>query len=381
MLPKGLTFDIIHECSVSKARAGLLTLSHGSVETPVFMPVGTQATLKGITPQQLGHLGCRLMLNNTYHLGLRPGQSVLDMIGGAHVFQGWPHNLLTDSGGFQMVSLLKLSRVTEEGVEFHSPHDGSVMLLTPEHSISLQNSIERVKEAMWRTIRWLDRCIAANKYPEKQSLYGIVQGGLDEELRTTSCLEIIKRETPGIAIGGLSGGEEKSQMYKIVSICTNLLPSNKPRYLMGVGYTEDLIVNVALGIDQFDCVYPTRTARFGNALTPYGVLNLRNKCFANDYNPIDRDCKCPCCKSDEWGITRAYIHHIVCKETVFAHLLTIHNVHYQLNLMKEIRNAIIHDQFPTFVKKAFNRLYSKRKKDYPKWAIDSLNTVNINLLE
>ncbi|KAG5518843.1 hypothetical protein PMAC_002373 [Pneumocystis sp. 'macacae'] len=354
MHSKGLSFDIISKCSVSKARAGLLTLSHGTVETPVFMPVGTQGTLKGITPHQLEHLGCRLMLNNTYHLGHRPGQSVLDITGGAHLFEGWSYNLLTDSGGFQMVSLLKLSRITEEGVEFHSPHDGSLMLLTPEYSISLQNSIgsdiimqlddvvhslsslERVEEAMWRTIRWLDRCIAANKHPERQSLYAIVQGGLNEELRTTCCLEIIKRETPGIAIGGLSGGEEKSQTYKI---------------------------------------------RFGNALTPHGVLNLRNKCFANDYNPIDKDCKCPCCKSGEWEVTRAYIHHIVCKETVFAHLLTIHNIHYQLNLMREMRNAIIHDQFPTFVKKSFNRLYSGKKENYPKWAIDSLNTVNINLLE
>ncbi|EMR08130.1 queuine tRNA-ribosyltransferase [Pneumocystis murina B123] len=296
-----------------------------------------------------------------------------------------------------MISLLKLSRVTEEGVEFHSPYDGSLMLLTPEHSISLQNSIgsdimmqlddvvhslaplERIEEAMWRSIRWLDRCIAANKNPEKQSLYAIIQGGLNEKLRTICCLEMIKRETPGIAIGGLSGGEEKSKTFKIVSVCTDLLPSNKPRYLMGVGYTEDIVVSVALGIDQFDCVYPTRTARFGNALTPYGVLNLRNQRFSKDYNPIDKDCKCPCCKPGEWGITRTYIHHIVCKETVAAHLLTIHNIHYQLNLMKEIRNAIIHDKFPVFVKKTFDQLYSE--KNYPKWAVESLNTVNINLLE
>ncbi|QSL67185.1 hypothetical protein MERGE_001575 [Pneumocystis wakefieldiae] len=372
---KALNFNIIRECSTSKARAGLLTLPHGNVETPVFMPVATQATLKGITSKQLERLGCRLILNNTYHLGLRPGQSILDSIGGAHIFQQWPYNLLTDSGGFQMVSLLKLSRVTEEGVEFHSPYDGSLMLLTPEHSISLQNSIgsdimmqlddvvhslaplERIEEAMWRSIRWLDRCIAANKNPEKQSLYAIIQGGLDEKLRTTCCLEMIKRETPGIAIGGLSGGERKSQTFKIVSVCTDLLPSSKPRYLMGVGYTEDIIVSVALGIDQFDCVYPTRTARFGNALTPYGVLNLRNQRFSKDYNPIDKDCKCPC----------------LCKETVSAHLLTIHNIHYQLNLMREIRNAIIHDEFPAFVKKTFDQLYSEKK--YPKWAIESLNTL------
>ncbi|KAG5439099.1 hypothetical protein PCANB_001397 [Pneumocystis canis] len=326
MSPKALKFDIIRECSTSKARAGLLTLPHGCVETPVFMPVATQGTLKGITFQQLEHLGCRLILNNTYHLGLRPGQSILDTIGGAHLFQGWSHNLLTDSGGFQMVSLLKLSKVTEEGVEFYNPQDGTHMLLTPEYSISLQNSIgsdimmqlddvvhsltplKRVEEAMWRSIRWLDRCIEANKQSEKQSLYAIIQGGLSEKLRTICCLEMIKRKTPGIAIGGLSGGEEKHETYRIVSICTNLLPSNKPRYLMGIGYTEDLIVSVALGIDQFDC-------RFGNALTPYGVLNLRNKHFSNNYTPIDENCKCPCCNPKGWGITKAYIHHIICKET------------------------------------------------------------------
>lgn len=264
---------------MTKARAATLTLPHGPVPLPIFMPVATQASLKGLTPQQLAETSCRLCLNNTYHLGLRPGQETLDAIGGAHKFQGWHHNLLTDSGGFQMVSLLKLAKVTEDGVRFLSPHDGAPMLLTPEHSISLQNSIgsdiimqlddviattspdlARIEEAMWRSIRWLDRCIDAHGKPESQNLFCIIQGGLDLDLRRKCCDEMLKRDTPGIAIGGLSGGEAKSEYCKVVSTCTDMLPVGKPRYVMGVGYPEDIVVSVALGADMFDCVWPTRTA-------------------------------------------------------------------------------------------------------------------------
>ncbi|OAL27701.1 queuine tRNA-ribosyltransferase, variant 1 [Fonsecaea multimorphosa] len=229
-----LTFDRKARCSTSKARASTLHLPHGPVDLPIFMPVATQASLKGLTPEQLEETGCRLCLNNTYHLGLKPGQAVLDTIGGAHKLQGWNYNILTDSGGFQMVSLLKLAKITEEGVRFLSPHDGSPMLLTPEHSMSLQNSIgsdimmqlddviqttspdhARMKEAMERSIRWLDRCIVAHKNPETQNLFCIIQGGLDLEMRRQCCEEMVKRDTPGIAIGGLSGGEAKADFCKV----------------------------------------------------------------------------------------------------------------------------------------------------------------------
>lgn len=265
-----LELEILAKCSTTKARACRMLLPHGPVPLPMFMPVGTQATLKGIEEWQMQHLNCSIFLNNTYHLGLRPGQAVLDTLGGAHKFQSSQRNILTDSGGFQMVSLLELAHITERGVEFRSPHDNSPMLLTPEKSIDLQNSIgsdimmqlddvisstisgPRVEEAMWRSIRWLDRCIIANKHPEYQNLFCIIQGGLDKKLREICCREMVKRNTTGIAIGGLSGGEEKSSTFEIVDICTSLLPDGKPRYLMGVGYPEDMVIAVALGVDMFD---------------------------------------------------------------------------------------------------------------------------------
>ncbi|KAK9468709.1 tRNA-guanine(15) transglycosylase-like protein [Lipomyces arxii] len=396
-----LTFEVIAQCSTSKARASNMFLPHGLVETPMFMPVATQASLKGLTPEQLEDLGCKICLNNTYHLGLKPGKDVLDTVGGAHLLQSWKRNILTDSGGFQMVSLLKLATITEEGVRFLSPHDGSPMLLTPEHSIELQNSIgsdiimqlddvvhtlttgPRVEEAMYRSIRWLDRCIAANKNPDRQNLFAIIQGGLDLDLRKQCCIEMAKRDTPGIAIGGLSGGEAKEQFCQVVSHCTDLLPRNKPIYCMGVGYAEDMVVAVALGVDLFDCVYPTRTARFGNAITAKGVLNLRNNCFATDFSAVEENCACPICTPKEnggMGISRSFIHHIAAKETSAAHMLTLHNVHYQLNLMRQAQAAIIKDEFPLFVKSFFATLYGKNKSKYPSWAIDSLRSVNIDLL-
>lgn len=373
----------------------------------MFMPVATQASLKGITPEQLDQLDCKICLNNTYHLGLKPGQSVLDSVGGAHKLQSWNRNILTDSGGFQMVSLLKLATITEEGVNFLSPHDGTPMLLTPEHSISLQNSIgsdimmqlddvvatlttgPRVEEAMLRSIRWLDRCIEANKNPDTQNLFAIIQGGLDLKLREKCCEEMIKRDTPGIAIGGLSGGEDKESYCKVVDRCTDLLPENKPRYCMGVGYAEDLVVSVALGADLFDCVYPTRTARFGNAITRYGTINLKNRQYQDDFTPIEKGCKCPVCRAKDeldkngnpgMGMTRAMIAHLVSKETVGAHLLTLHNVHYQLNLMREAREAILRDEYDQYVIKFFHDLYDGDKSKYPQWAIDALKKVNIDLI-
>ncbi|KAG6142804.1 hypothetical protein E4U38_005027 [Claviceps purpurea] len=394
-----LTFELVARCSTTRARASNLILPHGPVQLPMFMPVATQASLKGITPQQLEDTGCRLCLNNTYHLGLKPGQEVLDAIGGAHKLQGWKHNLLTDSGGFQMVSLLKLAKVTEEGVRFLSPHDGSPMLLTPEHSISLQNSIgsdiimqlddviattspdeARMREAMERSVRWLDRCIAAHQKGDSQNLFCIIQGGLDLDMRRECCKEMLARDTPGIAIGGLSGGEAKDDYCRVVETCTALLPELKPRYVMGIGYPEDLVVSVALGADMFDCVWPTRTARFGNAITKHGILNIRNAAFANDFGPLEDGCGCMCCRQEDGGmsITRAYVHHNTSKETVAAHLLTIHNVWYQLNLMRELRQSIIEDRFPARVQQFFADRY-KDKANYPDWAVTALRLVNVDL--
>ncbi|KAK4100231.1 Queuine tRNA-ribosyltransferase [Parathielavia hyrcaniae] len=398
-----LTFELVARCSVTRARASILTLPHGTVNLPIFMPVATQASLKGLTPEQLEDTGCRLCLNNTYHLGLKPGQEVLDAVGGAHKFQGWNYNILTDSGGFQMVSLLKLANITEEGVRFLSPHDGSPMLLTPEHSMSLQNSIgsdimmqlddvlvttspdtARMREAMERSVRWLDRCIAAHKNPDTQNLFCIIQGGLDLDMRRECCREMLARNTPGIAIGGLSGGEAKDDFCKVVAACTELLPDLKPRYVMGIGYPEDLVVSVALGADMFDCVWPTRTARFGNATTKHGVLNMKREMYAADFGPIENGCGCPCCRPVEeegsMGITRAFVHHNAAKETVAAHLLTLHNVWYQLDLMRQARQAIIEDRFPAFVKSFFGNLYPDSSK-YPSWAVDALKGVGIDLIE
>ncbi|KAI5868645.1 Queuine tRNA-ribosyltransferase [Durotheca rogersii] len=392
-----LTFELVARCSTTRARASVLTLPHGPVQLPVFMPVATQASLKGLTPEQLEETGCRLCLNNTYHLGLKPGQDVLAAVGGAHKLQGWSHNLLTDSGGFQMVSLLKLANITEEGVRFLSPHDGAPMLLTPEHSISLQNTIGsdiimqlddvlvttspdhvRMREAMERSVRWLDRCIAAHKNPTTQNLFCIIQGGLDTEMRRRCCEEMVARDTPGIAIGGLSGGEAKAEYCRVVATCTELLPELKPRYVMGIGYPEDLVVSVALGADMFDCVWPTRTARFGHAITRRGVLNIRNAKYTNDFGPLEEGCGCACCRKGGLGVTRAFVHHNTAKETVAAHLLTTHNVWYQLTLMREVRAAIVADRYPAFVRQFFADLYPD-KAHYPAWAVDALRGVGVDL--
>jgi tRNA-guanine transglycosylase len=301
-----------------------------------------------------------------------------------------------------MVSLLKLANITEEGVRFLSPHDGTPMLLTPEHSIALQNTIGsdiimqlddvlvttspdhiRMREAMERSVRWLDRCIAAHANPSTQNLFCIIQGGLDLDMRRECCKEMVARDTPGIAIGGLSGGEAKADYCRVVETCTGLLPERKPRYVMGIGYPEDLVVSIALGADMFDCVWPTRTARFGNAITRHGVLNLRHARYANDFGPVEEGCGCVCCRRYEGGlgVTRAFIHHIAAKETVGAHLLTIHNVWHQMSLMRRVRDAIIEDRYPSFLKIFFSDLYGGDKGKYADWAVDALKRVGVDLLE
>ncbi|XP_073821320.1 tRNA-guanine transglycosylase [Musca autumnalis] len=386
-----LTYKVIAECSSSKARAGLMVLRHSEVNTPVFMPVGTQGTMKSILPDQLIDLNCQIMLSNTYHLGLRPGIDVLKKAGGLHKFMSWPRAILTDSGGFQMVSLLQLAEITEEGVNFRSPFDNSECMLTPEHSIEIQNAIgadimmqlddvvkttttgPRVKEAMHRTIRWVDRCIKAHARDDDQSLFPIVQGGLDPELRKKCVNGLMERKVRGYAVGGLSGGESKDEFWRTVHTCTDLLPKDKPRYLMGVGFAADLVVCVALGIDMFDCVFPTRTARFGCALVMEGQLNLKNKKYALDMRPIDEDCECSTCKL----YTRSYLHHIATMESVSCSLLSVHNVAFQLRLMRAMRKAIEQDQFPGFVKDFMSKHFVN--EPVPKWIREALAAVNIQL--
>lgn len=387
-----LALRIVAECPVSKARACTLTLPHSTISTPVFMPVGTQGTMKGITADQLEDLDCHICLGNTYHLGMRPGPELIEKAKGLHGFMNWNRNLLTDSGGFQMVSLVELSEVTEEGVTFRSPYDGKEILLTPEQSIAIQNSLgsdimmqlddvvsstvkgPRVEEAMHRSVRWLDRCIAANKNPERQNLFAIIQGGLDAKLRKACLDEMTKRDVPGFAIGGLSGGEEKDDFWKMVTLSTDHLPREKPRYLMGVGYALDLMVCVALGCDMFDCVFPTRTARFGSALVPWGSLQIKQKQYSKDLQPIDPDCQCPTCRRH----SRAYLHALFKSDTAAMHHITIHNISYQLTLMRSVHQSIIEKKFPEYVKAFMKRMFSSSEQ-YPSWAVEALQSVNINV--
>nr|CAB3265347.1 queuine tRNA-ribosyltransferase-like [Phallusia mammillata] len=386
--------DIIAKCSTTKARAGKLALPHQVVDTPVFMPVGTQGTLKGLTPQQLKTIDVQIMLGNTYHLGNQPGEEVLIKAGGLHNFMGWDRALLTDSGGFQMVSLIKLSELSEEGVKFEHPKNGTQMMLSPEKSMEIQNAIgadimmqlddvvsstetdqKRFKEAMYRSVRWLDRCLSSHKRPDAQFLFPIIQGGLDEELRRDCLREMTARQVPGFAVGGLSGGECKDDFWRMVTVSTDGLPTDKPRYLMGVGYAVDLIVCVALGCDMFDCVFPTRTARFGSALIPTGQHQLKASEYSKDFTPIQEYCPCTTCKT----YTKAYIHMLFKMNHPSAcHMVTVHNVTFQAQLMHGIRDSIINDTCPEFIISSFKKLYSDPSQ-YPKWAVDALNSVNVKL--
>eukprot|EP01089_Gocevia_fonbrunei_P017975 TRINITY_DN5990_c0_g1_i1.p1 TRINITY_DN5990_c0_g1~~TRINITY_DN5990_c0_g1_i1.p1 ORF type:complete len:398 (+),score=95.10 TRINITY_DN5990_c0_g1_i1:36-1229(+) len=389
-----LSFKVLAKCG--RARVAELSLPHHTFETPVFMPVGTQGTIKGLTTKQIEALDCPIILGNTYHLGHRPGGDVLKKMGGLHCFMNWKRNILTDSGGFQMVSLLKLAEITEEGVTFQSPHDGSTMILTPEKSMQLQNQIgadimmalddvvsstttgPRVEEAMHRTIRWIDRCIAAHSRPKEQNLFGIVQGGLDPKLREQCAAALVSRNLPGYAIGGLSGGEEKTKFWKVVAQCAQLLPENKPRYLMGVGYPVDLVVCVCLGVDMFDCVFPTRTARFGTALVNIegGMMHLKKSEYQNDFNRLDDECDCMVCEK----YTRAYLHGLVTgdKDMAVGQLLSYHNISYQMRLMRNLRNAILAGKLENFVQDFFLKIFPR--KMYPVWATDALTEAGITLL-
>ncbi|KAJ7251463.1 tRNA-guanine(15) transglycosylase-like protein [Mycena haematopus] len=395
-------FELLARCPTTRARVSKLTLAHGTTMLPTFMPVATQAAIKGLTPQQVESLGITLILNNTYHLSLRPGTAVLREAGGAHKFQGWSKNLLTDSGGFQFVSLSKFAKISEEGALFESPFTGEPTMLTPEESISIQHAIggdiimqlddvvpsltldrARVEEAMERSVRWLDRCITYHNNSGKQdtqNLFAIVQGGLDLELRDRCLTQMVERkdQVAGFAIGGLSGGEEKAPTPSPYSVerCTEKLPEDRPRYSMGIGFAEDLLVCVALGVDMADCVFPTRTARFGIALTTHGPLNLRLAKYATDFRPIDPMCPCPTCAE---GTSRAMLSHIITRETTAAQAVTIHNITFQAQLMGGARDAILNGTFPSYLKTFFANYFGD--VGYPEWCVNALRAVGVDLLE
>lgn len=345
-----------------RARAGVFTTPHGELQTPVFAPVGTQATVKTLTPEQLKDINASLVLSNTYHLYLRPGDELVRDMGGLHKFMQWPNPMLTDSGGFQVFSLSKTRKIDDDGVTFKSHIDGSTHRFTPEKSIAIQENLGAdiimafdecsdpndhayTKLAMERTHRWAERSVKA-KTRSDQALFGIVQGGVNADLRAESAKFIASLDTPGIAIGGLSVGETKEEMHNTLEVVIPRLPENKPRYLMGVGTPEDLINGIARGVDIFDCVLPTRLARHHSAFSPEGRLNLMNASFARDERPIDGTCDCYTCRA----FTRAYIRHlIVAKELLAGTLLSIHNLRALIRLVADIRGAILTGTFESRV--------------------------------
>ncbi len=367
-------YELIKTCKQTGARLGRLHTPHGVIETPIFMPVGTQATVKAMTPEELKEIGSQIILSNTYHLYMRPGHDLIERAGGLHKFMNWDKPILTDSGGFQVFSLGPLRKIKEEGVEFRSHLDGSKHFLSPEKATEIQNALgsdiimafdecapypadrQYVKNSLERTTRWLERCKAAHKYPEKQALFGIVQGGMYKELREQSAKEITAIDLPGYAIGGLSVGEPKDMMYEVLDYTVPLLPEDKPRYLMGVGSPDDLLEGVLRGIDMFDCVLPTRIARNGTAMTSQGKVVVRNASYAEDFTNLDPECDCYTCKN----YTKAYLRHLIkCNEILGARLLTIHNLHFLLKMMENVREAIKEDRLLDYKKDFFEKYYGK----------------------
>ena len=354
-------FKLMHEDG--KARAGKLQLKHGVVNTPIFMPVGTQGSVKTMSPDELKDIGAEIILGNTYHLYLRPGHKLIEDLGGLHKFASWDRPILTDSGGFQVFSHSGLNDITDEGVHFQSHIDGSKHFLTPELSIEIQNSLGSdiimafdecttypaekgyVRDALDRTTQWEKRSKEAHENSENQLLFGIIQGGMYKDLRKESAEQIIDIDFPGYAIGGLSVGEPKDIMFDILDYTTEIMPQNKPRYLMGVGTPLDLINGVSMGVDMFDCVMPTRNGRNGTVFTSQGRINIKNAQFKRDPKPIDENCDCYACKN----YSRAYIRHLYKSREILAlRLNTYHNLYFYLNLMKRMRRAILENRFEEF---------------------------------
>lgn len=367
------TFDIT--ATEGAARAGVFHTPHGDLQTPVFAPVGTQATVKAVTPDQLAATGASLVLSNTYHLYLRPGADLVAEMGGLHEFMQWHKPMLTDSGGFQVFSLAAIRKIDSDGVTFKSHIDGSMHRFTPESSIGIQEKLGADiimafdecappydeaynREAMSRTHAWAERCLKAKIRPD-QALFGIVQGGVFPEMRRESARVIAGMDFPGYAIGGLSVGETKPEMHAMIELVNEILPESKPRYLMGVGSPEDLINGVARGIDIFDCVLPTRLARHSSAFTHAGRINLMNAGFARDRQPIEPGCECSTCRT----FTRAYIRHLlVAKEMLAATLISIHNIQFLVTLMNQSHQAILAGQFTAFASEFLAGYKSTGKK-------------------
>lgn len=364
-----VTYELIKTDPRTKARRGRVTTPHGTIETPVFMPVGTVATVKAMRPEQVEETGAEIILSNTYHLYLRPGHEIVREAGGLHRFMNWNKSILTDSGGFQVFSLGAMRKISEEGVQFRSHIDGSKHMLTPEKSMEIQNALgsdiimafdecapypadrQYVKDSLERTTRWLKRCKDYHKNTEKQSLFGIMQGGMYADLRKQSAEEIVELDLPGYAIGGLSVGEPKPLMYEMLDGCVDYLPKEKPRYLMGVGSPDCLFEGVERGIDMFDCVLPTRIARHGMAMTSVGRVNIKNAKYERDFAALDPNCDCYTCRN----YSRAYLRHLFkADEILSSMLMTNHNIHFLVNTMKNIRKSIEEDRFLEYKKEFYD---------------------------
>lgn len=369
---EALKFKIIKTDEKTRARRGKITLPHGDVETPIFMPVGTEATVKAMKPEDVMANGAEIILSNTYHLYLRPGAEIINEAGGLHKFMNWNKPILTDSGGFQVFSLGKFRKITEEGVTFKSYIDGRKHNMTPEDSIHVQNLLgsdiimafdecvpypatrDYTDNSLERTTRWLKRCKAVHRDVEKQALFGIMQGGMYKDLRKKSAEQITGLDLPGYAIGGLSVGEPKELMLDILESATDYLPKDKPRYLMGVGTPDYIIEGVLNGVDMFDCVIPTRLARHGVLMTKDGNINIKQKKYEKDFDRVTPDCDCYVCRN----YSKAYLRHLFkSKEILCSMLLSEHNIHFLTHLMKDIRNAIEENRFLKFRESFYERYY------------------------
>jgi len=376
-LTPAITYELVKKDEATGARAGLLHTPHGSFPTPIFMPVGTQASVKGVSPDELKGLGAGVILSNTYHLFLRPGMDLIKEAGGLHKFMHWNRAILTDSGGFQVFSLGDLRKITEEGVTFRSHIDGSKKFLSPEISMKAQMCFgsdivmafdecvpypadyDYAKASTERTQRWAERCKTVMTAPN-QGLFGIVQGGMYKDLRKWHAAKLVDMDLPGYAVGGLSVGEPPELMYEMLEYSTSLLPENKPRYLMGVGTPDHLVEGVARGIDMFDCVYPTRVARNGMAMTWDGRLVMKNANLEHDHHVIEEGCGCYACRN---GYTRAYIRHLVRAGEIFGlRLLSLHNLWFLEEFMRRMRKAILDGTFPQF-RAEFLEQYDPHRKN------------------
>ncbi|HWB55169.1 MAG TPA: tRNA guanosine(34) transglycosylase Tgt [Tepidisphaeraceae bacterium] len=363
MAQHAIQYEVLQPCTATAARLGRVTTPHGAFDTPAFMPVGTRGTVKGLLPDHLKATGAQIILANTYHLMLRPGEKVVAELGDLHRFMAWDGPILTDSGGFQVFSLADLNKITDVGVTFKSHIDGAMVHLSPERSMEVQNAlgadiimmfdecppadapIEYHAQAVERTIRWAHRCVAAHKRPDQQGLFGIVQGGTDENLRAKCAGALVQLDLPGYALGGLAVGEGFVAMKRTLEVATPMLPENKPRYLMGVGYPRDIVTAVASGVDMFDCVLPTRNGRNAYAFTSEGSIRLRNTQYTSDSRPIDEKCDCYACRHFSRGALR---HYFFAGEMLGPILVSVHNIRFYQKLMADIRHAIREGRFGQF---------------------------------